>query len=93
MTPRTTKIYRHFNAFLQRYQCKQLFWRTVQKKANNTGQTYSTLKTRILCCNKPQDWILHAFNWFLHPLDKTNLTWGDLSILWYKYIRSHNYFM
>lgn len=93
MTPRIKEAYRHFNAFLQRYQCRQLFWRIVQKKANNIGQKYSTLKTKLLCCNRPQDWILNAFRWRLNPLNKVNLTWCDLQILWEKYCHNHNYFI
>lgn len=93
MTPRTKKIYRHFNAFLQRYQCKQLFWRAVQKKANDIGQTYLTLKTRLLCCNRPEDWILNAFHWSSYPLGKVNLTWCDLSRFWDEYCYNHKYFV
>ena len=93
MTPRTKKAYRHFNAFLQHYQCKQLFWRTVQKKANDIGQTYPTLKTRLLCYNRPEDWILNAFHWSSYPLDKANLTWCDLSRFWDKYCYNHEYFV
>jgi hypothetical protein len=93
MTPRIKKAYRHFNAFLQRYQCRQSFWGAVQKAANSKGQTYQNLKTNLLCCHRPQDWIYKAFGWFLHPLDKTNLTWGNLDRLWDKYCCNHHYFM
>lgn len=93
MTPRIKKAYRHFNAFLQRYQCKQIFWRAVQKRADRTGQTYLALKTKVMCCNRPQDWIIHAFNWHLILLDKGDLSWGDLHTLWSKYCYSHNYFI
>lgn len=93
MTPRTKKAYRHFNAFLQRYQCKQLFWRTVQKKANDIGQTYPVLKTKLLCCNRPEDWILNAFHWLSYPLGKANLTWCDLSRFWDEYCHNHKYFV
>ena len=93
MTPRIKKAYRHFNAFLQFYQCKQLFWRTMQKKANDIGQEYSTLKTKLLCCSRPQDWFIDAFPWLLYPLDKTDLTWCDLSRFWDVYCRNHNYFI
>ena len=92
MTPRIKKAYRHFNAFLQYYQCKQLFWRAVQKKANDIGQTYPVLKTKLLCCNRPQDWILNAFHWLSYPLDKTNLSWCDLSRFWDEYCHNHKYF-
>ena len=47
MTPRIKKAYRHFNAFLQYYQCRQSFWRTMQKKANDEGRTYQGLKTKL----------------------------------------------
>lgn len=93
MTPRIKKAYRHFNAFLQHYQCKQLFWRAVQKNANFKGQTYPDLKTKLLCCYKPQEWIYSAFGWFSYPLDKTNLTWGNLDRLWNEYCCNHNYFI
>ena len=93
MTPRIKKAYRHFNAFLQHYQCKQSFWRAVQKKANCTKQTYSTLKTKLLCCHRPQDWILDAFHWYSNPPDKTTLTWRDLDRLWNEYSHNHNYFI
>lgn len=93
MTPRIKKAYRHFNAFLQHHQCRQSFWRAVQKKANDKGQTYQDLKTRLLCCNRPQDWIYTAFTWSSCPLDKTTLTWGNLDRLWDKYCCNHNYFI
>lgn len=93
MTPRIKKAYRHFNAFLQHYQCKQSFWRAVQKKANRTRQTYSALKTKLLCCYRPQDWIIDAFHWRSNPPDKTTLTWGDLDRLWNEYSHDHNYFI
>lgn len=93
MTPRIKKAYRHFNAFLQYYQCRQLFWRTIQKKANDIGQEYSVFKTKLLCCNRPQDWILNAFSWHLYPLEKTNLTWCELSRFWDEYCHIHNYFI
>lgn len=93
MTPRIKKAYRHFNAFLQRYQCKQLFWRAVQKRANRTGQTYLISKTKLLCCNRPQEWVLHACNWLLIPLGKENLFWRDLHMLWDEYCHNHNYFI
>ena len=93
MTPRIKKAYRHFNAFLQHYQCRQLFWRTVQKKANSTGQTYHGLKTKLLCCNRPQDWIIGAFNWYLHPINSSKLTWRELHTLWGVYFHNHNYFI
>lgn len=93
MTFRIKKAYRHFNAFLQHYQCRQLFWRGVQKKANRKGLTYSILKTKLLYCSRPQDWIIDAFHWYSYPLDKTTLTWGDLDRLWNVYSRDHNYFI
>jgi hypothetical protein len=93
MTPRIKKAYRHFNAFLQHYQCKQSFWRGIQKEANRTGLTYLALKTKLLCCSRPQDWVLDAFTWPSYPLDKTTLTWGDLDRLWNVYSRNHNYFI
>lgn len=92
MTQRIKKAYRHFNAFLQYYQCKHLFWRALQKKANDIGQTYPVLKTKLLCCNRPQDWILNAFHWMSYPLDKTNLSWCDLSRFWDEYCHNHKYF-
>jgi hypothetical protein len=93
MTPRIKKAYRHFNAFLQHYQCKQSFWRAVQKKANRTRQTYPALKTKLLCCYRPQDWIITAFHWRSNPPDKTTLTWGNLDRLWNIYSHDHNYFI
>lgn len=93
MTPRIKTAYRHFNAFLEHYQCRQSFWRTMQKKANNIGQRYLTLKTKLLCCSRPQDWIIDAFSWRLYPRDKENLSWGTLQILWEKYCCNHNYFI
>ena len=94
MTPRIKKAYRHFNAFLQHYQCKQLFWRGVQKKANRVGLKYPTLKAKLLCCSRPQDWVIDAFHWYTYPLiGKTTLTWGDLDRLWNAYSRNHNYFI
>lgn len=93
MTPRIKRAYRHFNAFLQYYQCRQSFWRAVQKKANCTGYTYLTLKTKLLCCSRPQDWIMDAFNWRSYPLDKTDLSWCDLSRFWDEYCHIHNYFV
>jgi hypothetical protein len=47
----------------------------------------------LLCCSRPQDWVLDAFPWPLYPLDKTILTWGDLDRLWNVYSRNHNYFI
>ena len=93
MTPRINKAYRHFNAFLQRYQCRQLFWRAVQKKAKRIGHTYPILKTKLLCCSRPQDWIIDAFSWCLNPLEKENLTWSELHMLWDRYCRNHKYFI
>ena len=92
MTPRIKKAYRHFNAFLQRYQCKQAFWRKVQERANNTGLSYQHLKTKLLYCTKPQDWIICAFKWPPNSIDNTKLAWRDLSTLWDIYTHKHNYF-
>lgn len=93
MTLRIKKAYRHFNAFLQRYQCRQAFWRRVQEQANNVGLPYQHLKTKLIYCNRPQDWIFQAFHWSSNPLDKTTLTWNALDTLWCKYARNHDYFM
>lgn len=92
MTPRIKRAYRHFNAFLQYYQCKQSFWRAVQKKANDEGRTYQGLKAKLLCCYRPQEWVFSAFHWSSYPLDKTNLTWSDLSRFWENYCYNHKYF-
>jgi hypothetical protein len=93
MTPRIKKAYRHFNAFLQHYQCRQLFWRKVQEQANNAGLPYQLLKTKLLCCSRPQDWVISAFKWSPNLIDNTKLSWRDLSILWDEYSCNHNYFI
>ena len=93
MTPRIKKAYRHFNAFLAQHSCKQKFWRNIQKKANYAGLPYHTMKTKLLVCNRPQEWILNAFRWTSYPLDKTNLSWCDLSRFWDEYCHNHKYFV
>lgn len=93
MTPRIKKAYRHFNAFLTQYSCKQKFWRYIQKKANYEGVPYHIMKTKLLVCNRPQEWVVRGFTINpTFPIDHS-IPWTKLDHDWYNYVQLHNYFL
>ena len=93
MTPRIKKAYRHFNAFLAQHSCKQKFWRNIQQKANYAGLSYHTIKTKLLVCNSPQEWVAGGLAYpHAYPCD-FSIPWAELHHEWYEYVHRHDYFL
>lgn len=93
MTPRIKKAYRHFNAFLVRHSCKQKFWRCIQLKANYEKVPYHIMKTKILACNRPQEWVLQGLMpLYIGSSFMCSMPWAKLHREWWDYVQNHNYF-
>lgn len=83
MTPTIKKYYRHFNAFLQDNEVKQIFWKNVQLEANRCNESYNIRKTKLLHSYNPKYWILNAFDW--NKTELQSFIWLKLHHIWEDY--------